>query len=604
MFETPILLLIFNRLDTSARVFEKIKAVKPKYLYIAADGPREGNEDDKVKCEKVRKYMLDNIDWDCNVSTLFRDKNMGCGLAPFDAINWFFNNVEEGIILEDDCIPSPSFFIYCKELLEKYRMNEKIFVVGGNNFQNKKRGNASYYFSAYGHIWGWATWRRAWKKCNYVTGTINEHSFKNALNKYFSTNNEKEYWLSLFNKMKNHHSNDIWDFQWTFSQWINDAINIVPNVNLVQNIGFDENATHTKWETPGVSNLKTNDISVLKHPKNIKINRKADLYTFKNVFFRKKEKIKKNKLKKILLRFFNFWGYDIIIIKKNKNENPIINTQLSPKQRINNYIENGRKPWSEGYEDYKWLQIETIINDSNLLDKFNINGCDDNFGIGIDERIVEYPWIILNLSDKNSKLLDAGSTFNFKTILNNKLIKKKEKTIITYFPESENFNELGVSYIYSDLREIPLKDNIFDEVVCQSTLEHIDMDNSIYGYNKIFNSSSSEKSFEYLKVISELIRVLKDNGTLLLTVPFGRFENHGFFQQFDKEMIDKIKYLLEKKGLITEQYYLYHIDGWKLCTQQTCMESKSHNPHTGEGRGNDNAAHCRSVCCIKFIKNT
>ncbi|MDD3877909.1 MAG: nucleotide-diphospho-sugar transferase [Bacteroidales bacterium] len=320
MFETPILFNVFVRLDSTKKVFERIREIKPRHFFIAADGPRQGHISDTENCEKVRKYILDNIDWDCKVETLFREKNLGCGLAPFEATTWFFKNVEEGIILEDDCVPSIGFFIYCKELLEKYRHNNNIFVIGGSNFQNKKRGNASYYFSAYGHIWGWATWRRAWEKCNYNLNPSDEQSFKAALNKYFSTNKEKDYWMGVFNTMKNHHLNDIWDYQWTVSQWLNSAINITPNLNLIQNVGFDENATHTKWETPGVSYLKAHEITAIKHPKKIKINRKADVYTFNKVFVPKIEK--QNSIskffKRIILSIVRSFGYDLVKINKKK----------------------------------------------------------------------------------------------------------------------------------------------------------------------------------------------------------------------------------------------------------------------------------------------
>ena len=320
MFETPVLLNIFTRIESTVKVFEIIKHIKPRHFFIAADGPRDGNIHDMENCAKVRKYVLENIDWDCKVETLFRDRNLGCGLAPFNAMNWFFNNVEEGIILEDDCVPSLSFFNYCRELLEKYRYNENIYVIGGNNFQGKKRSNASYYFSAYGHTWGWATWRRAWKNYIYDTSTISEKEFVRALNNYFSTDREKVYWLGVFNMMKNHHSNDIWDYQWTFSQWLNNAVNIVPNVNLVKNIGFDEFATHTKWETPGVSNLHAHDISVIKHPKRIKINRKADLYTINFIYDPIYNKNTKSSgfLKKIILSIIRYFGYDLVKINKRK----------------------------------------------------------------------------------------------------------------------------------------------------------------------------------------------------------------------------------------------------------------------------------------------
>jgi hypothetical protein len=162
--QTPVLFVIFNRLDTTNIVFKAIRKAQPKKLYIAADGPRPGNVSDEEKCTSIRKLVI-NVDWDCELKTLFREENLGCGLGPASAYDWFFEHEEEGIILEDDCLPDPSFFIYCQELLEKYRHDTKIMHITGSNFQKGWQNDEdySYYFSSYPHEWGWATWRRAWK---------------------------------------------------------------------------------------------------------------------------------------------------------------------------------------------------------------------------------------------------------------------------------------------------------------------------------------------------------------------------------------------------------------------------------------------------------
>ena len=162
MISTPVLFLIFNRPELTEKVFQKIQDAQPKYLFVAADGPRDNKYGEKDLCEKTRAVVLENITWECEVKTLFRTENLGCRTAVSSAINWFFENVEEGIILEDDTVPDNSFFSYCQALLEKYRNHEQIMMITGDNFQDGiKRGNGSYYFSRYVHIWGWASWRRA-----------------------------------------------------------------------------------------------------------------------------------------------------------------------------------------------------------------------------------------------------------------------------------------------------------------------------------------------------------------------------------------------------------------------------------------------------------
>src|SRR6187402_3370357 len=154
-FDVPILFLVFNRPETTVRVFEKIREIKPQRLFVAADGPREGKEGEKEKCQAVRDLILKNIDWPCEVKTLLRDQNLGCGKAVSSGITWFFEQVDEGIILEDDTLPAISFYNFCKLLLNKYRNEQKIKMISGINFQDGiRRGDASYYFTRLCHIWG------------------------------------------------------------------------------------------------------------------------------------------------------------------------------------------------------------------------------------------------------------------------------------------------------------------------------------------------------------------------------------------------------------------------------------------------------------------
>ena len=219
MLQQPILFLIFNRPDSTQKVFDQIRKAKPKYFYIASDGPRSNKPDDIVLCDTTRNIVLNNIDWDCKITTRFQSANQGCGKHVSGAISWFFQNVEQGIILEDDCVPSTSFFEFCDELLYKYADNKKIYMIGGSNFQRKSY-QESYYFSAYGHIWGWATWRRAWQHYDFTLKSISDQSFRNNLSHYFSDQREKNYWYEVFKKMKTNPV-DTWDYQWNFSIWSN-----------------------------------------------------------------------------------------------------------------------------------------------------------------------------------------------------------------------------------------------------------------------------------------------------------------------------------------------------------------------------------------------
>ncbi len=283
MFNTPILFLIFNRPEVTQMVFGEIKKQKPKFLFVAADGPRPNIEEDVEKCKKTRELVLNAIDWDCEVKTLLRDENLGCGKGVYSAISWFFENVEQGIILEDDCLPNPSFFSFCEELLHKYKDEDQIYAISGDNFQNGiLRGDCSYYFSHYGFVWGWASWRRAWNNYDYNLKNLGNFKKNNLIDRIDKRKNFKDYWYEIFEKVSQHKI-DTWDYQWLFAIWYKNGIAAVPNVNLITNIGFGEDATHTTEYNP-LSNIPSENIQLIKHPEKIEVNRKADKYTSKVVF--------------------------------------------------------------------------------------------------------------------------------------------------------------------------------------------------------------------------------------------------------------------------------------------------------------------------------
>jgi hypothetical protein len=283
-FSSPILLLIFNRPQVTQQVFNKIKEVKPQYLYVAADGPRANVPHEAAICEETRK-IIDQVDWECEVKTLFRDKNLGCGFAVCSAISWFFDQVEEGIVLEDDCLPNASFFPFCSELLQKYRDDDKIFLISGTNMQNGiKRSDDSYYFSQYPITWGWASWRRAWKRFSYNIQDLDQ-VFKSAgLNHVFQSSQEKSYWREKLKKGVTE-KDKIWDYQWWYAIWKNKGIAIVPNTNLIVNLGFRNTGSHI-FLSDCIREPSTSSSMLfpLTHPINKIINFEADKFTYKNAY--------------------------------------------------------------------------------------------------------------------------------------------------------------------------------------------------------------------------------------------------------------------------------------------------------------------------------
>ncbi|MFA6430420.1 MAG: nucleotide-diphospho-sugar transferase [Candidatus Paceibacterota bacterium] len=271
--KTPILFIIFNRPGTTKVVFEAIRQAKPSKLFIAADGPRKNKPGEKELCEKTRK-ITEKIDWECEVKTLFREENLGCGKAVSGAISWFFENVEEGIILEDDCLPHPSFFRFCEELLERYRFDDKVFMISGNNFLPKSlRPKGSYYFSQLPHIWGWATWKRAWQKYDFDIKDLPDFIKNKEIEKKWVDKSIQNYWLENFKEVF-YHNLDTWDYQLVYNMWKNKSISIAPNVNLVSNIGFGTSGTHTLNKNDPSANLPSEEISfpiILNNPSTLEM---------------------------------------------------------------------------------------------------------------------------------------------------------------------------------------------------------------------------------------------------------------------------------------------------------------------------------------------
>ncbi len=241
---TPVALFIFNRPETTRRVFETIRAVRPQYLLVVADGSRAGREGEEERCCAARS-VIDSVDWDCRVLTNYAKKNMGCRRRVSSGLDWVFSEVEEAIILEDDCLPHPTFFKFCQELLERFRLDTRIAQISGVNLQFGRLKQAeSYYFSRYNHVWGWATWKRAW--CFNDNDLSEWPSFrdKNLLKNRLSSKREEIYWKQVLDKVYNDEI-DSWAYRWSFSCLKNELLSVTPSINLVSNIGFGSESTHT-----------------------------------------------------------------------------------------------------------------------------------------------------------------------------------------------------------------------------------------------------------------------------------------------------------------------------------------------------------------------
>ena len=262
-FQTPILLVVFNRPKYTELVFDAIRKQKPVKLFIAADGPRAGNLEDAEKCREVRR-IVSNIDWSCEVKTLFRDKNLGFSEGERTAFEWFFDNVEEGIILEDDGLPHPDFFRFASEMLAKYRYNDQVMMITGNNFVPDFKTDDSYFFSNFFAIWGWASWRRVWKQYDMNINSWSKPESKAKLKTLYTQKFMFKHMEKLFNDIYQKKT-ITWDAQLLYLCVMNSGLCVTPANNLVSNIGLD--GTHSEGHNQNLSTKEIYKDNKLIHPK-------------------------------------------------------------------------------------------------------------------------------------------------------------------------------------------------------------------------------------------------------------------------------------------------------------------------------------------------
>jgi hypothetical protein len=282
--QVPVAFIIFNRPDTTARVFAEIARARPSKLIVIADGPRTNVPGEAERCARTRA-VIEAVDWDCEVLTDFSDRNLGCRARVSSGLDFVFDQVEEAIILEDDCLPHPSFFSFCESLLERYRHNEEVMVISGNNLHGgRKYTPFSYFFSHFVHIWGWASWRRAWKHYDVNMRQWSELRNTSWLEDKLGNVKDAYYWSTVLDKISAGKL-DTWDCQWLFSCWLHNGLTIIPKVNLVSNIGFGENATHTTDLDDAVANVPLAAMQFpMSHPPDIVANHAADEFESQHVF--------------------------------------------------------------------------------------------------------------------------------------------------------------------------------------------------------------------------------------------------------------------------------------------------------------------------------
>lgn len=283
-FDTPIVFMVFNRPACTRRVFEAIRKIRPKRLLVVADGPRKSKHGEEQLCQETRSIIEEGVDWPCQVIKNYAEENMGCGLRVSSGLTWAFTIVAEAIILEDDCLPSPQFFDYATELLERYRSNPKIGMIGGFRYHPRHvKDNSSYHFSSYCQIWGWASWARAWEKYDFNADWWPEFrdslKFRENFNSRISFKNLQSQIDSAFRREL-----DTWDLQWMACCMRHGMLTIVPSKSLIENIGWGDDATHSK-KAGRYTGLGYEVMEFpLHHPSEVQRSRRLDRITEKIIF--------------------------------------------------------------------------------------------------------------------------------------------------------------------------------------------------------------------------------------------------------------------------------------------------------------------------------
>jgi hypothetical protein len=304
-FDVPIAFCIYNRPEMTRQVLSAIRVQRPKKLFVIADGPKVDDELDELRVQETLR-SLELIDWSCDVVLGDSLINLGCRNRIATGLTWAFEQTERLIILEDDCLPSPAFFSYCRDLLDRYADDERVMMISGDRFYPAVEFETDYYFSRWTHIWGWASWRRAWQKFDV---DLNSWPSADDQGKLQANAAPREFaaWRSVFEKVYRQEL-DTWDFSWQYACWLNDGLVAVPPRNLVTNIGFGAAATHTHDPNSQWANLPAFDFGEYSHPSHVRRNVAADDWSFENIFAPAFEQPPKAKRKSRMDSWWRSWN--------------------------------------------------------------------------------------------------------------------------------------------------------------------------------------------------------------------------------------------------------------------------------------------------------
>ena len=285
----PVVLIIYNRPEHAARSFNTVRAARPHKIFVIADGPHPDRPEDVDACAKARQ-IIESVDWPCEILCDFSPVNLGLKRRVISGLDWVFRQADEAIVLEDDCVAGDNFFTFCNELLIRYRHEPRVWAISGDNFQEGRlRGRDSYYFSKYFHCWGWATWRRAWQEFRSEIEFWPEFADLPEWRKVHSSPRERRHWEWIYAKVKAGEINS-WAFPWMLCMWRACGVCVIPQTNLVTNIGFDGSGTNSRGSSRARDLPRGEIARQLRHPRSVRPHRAADKYTFKNIYSRARPK--------------------------------------------------------------------------------------------------------------------------------------------------------------------------------------------------------------------------------------------------------------------------------------------------------------------------
>jgi len=574
----PIALFTYNRPLHTQKTVEALKnneLASQSDLFIFSDAPKN----EKAVCDvmALRKY-LKTIEGFKNITIIEREKNFGLANSIIDGVTNLVTKFEKIIVLEDDLVTSKYFLKYMNEALEKYANEERVMQISGYMFPVDIKFSHDSFFIPFPTSWGWATWKRAWNKFDPLMKDYEILRKNKELIKKFNVDGNYNYFKMLETQINN--KIDSWAIRWYLSVFMNNGLVLYPSKTLVRNDGFDGTGIHC-----GNKNLfddKIDDYFCVEE---------FSIPVINDEIFKEIKKNLKSKDSSMMINFMTIFK-KIFFMGKNifKTFSLLINNF-----KLLSFYLTGMIPWSIGYEIYKKQSILKAL-DYNI----NLTKLPKKFGYRIDERIIEYPWLFSKLNDSYEVLLDAGSILNYDFLLLNPKLNNKKIFISTLAPENNCYWKNGISYVYEDLRESCFKNDFFDKIACISTLEHVGLDNTL-----LYTSDISKKENicdSYLIMIKEFKRILKTNGKLFITIPYGKRKNFGWFQIFDQQMVETIINTFNCNNYSLE-YYQYKNNGWVLADKKDVDDNEDFfDIHTSKKYYKDYLAFSRAIVCIELTK--